>query len=308
MPTVGLCVEPPPLPPETTRAGLRLDKKWPVAAGQLLWLPTKFLDTQDATLKGRVLSHLNAWAAHCGARFAETSGEALVRIARTPGAGHWCYLGTDARFVPAANPTMNLDSFSADWSEAECRRVVRHEGGHALALVHGHQRPPLVYRIDPQKTVAYFAAQFGWPADKTLAAIAPDLAAVGPPPAENSVMTYHIPGECTVDGQPIAGGTDIIPSDAALAALAYPPPTTSAPPPGAPPLYVVFPEGNGIGYYNGGWGVVHRTGQPIRWAVSARGDVAAVFPDAPGTWLWDVTTRQWYMIHPLQVLDLKFAA
>lgn len=301
-PTLGLCVAPPSLP--GVKAGLRPDKKWPMPPGLPLVLPTRFLDTTDPATKARILLHLNAWSTHCPVRFAETNGDALVRIARTPGAGHWSYLGTDVNWVPRDRPTMNLDGFSSAWSEAECRRVVRHEGGHALGLTHGHQVPPLVYRIDPQKTVAFFAATFGWPADKTLAAIAIDPLAVGPPPGEDSVMTYHIPGACTVDGQPIAGGTDITAADAALVAQAYPQP---APPPGMPRLYGVFPGGGGIGYYEeGGWGSVRPGSAPLTWAVSPRGDVAFTLPDVPGTWVWDATNGHLYMIHPQQCSDLKF--
>lgn len=93
-----------------------------------------FMDTQDAALKGRILSHMNAWSQYANVQFSEAGqGNAQVRLARQPGGGYWSYLGTDILHIPAGEPTMNLDSFSMQTPESEYARVVRHETGHCLA-------------------------------------------------------------------------------------------------------------------------------------------------------------------------------
>jgi hypothetical protein len=118
-------------------------------------LGVTFMDTADAALKARILSHMNAWGSRCNVRFGE-SAQGEVRITRTPGGGHWSYLGTDVRMIPTNQPTMNLDSFSMSTPESEYRRVVRHETGHTLGSPHEHMRADLVALLDLQKTIAYF--------------------------------------------------------------------------------------------------------------------------------------------------------
>lgn len=56
-------------------------------------------------------------------------------------AGSWSYIGTDALLVPSNKPTMNYGWLRRDTSDTEYRRVVLHEFGHALGLIHEHQNP-----------------------------------------------------------------------------------------------------------------------------------------------------------------------
>jgi serralysin len=68
-------------------------------------------------------------------------GSADVRIAFMPGKGSWSVLGTQCREVPADQPTMNFGWLTDESSDDEVRRVVLHEWGHALGLIHEHQNP-----------------------------------------------------------------------------------------------------------------------------------------------------------------------
>jgi Astacin (Peptidase family M12A) len=197
-----------------------------------------FMDTQDTTLKNRILAHMNAWGPRANVVFQEASAHAAqVRIARQRGGGYWSYLGTDILHIPYGQPTMNLDSFSNNTPESEYSRVVRHETGHTLGFPHEHMRREIVQRLDPQKTISYFMRTQGWSAQEVQAQVLTPLEDVQlkktPQADVISIMCYQLPGEITVDGQPIAGGNDIDESDFAFAADVYPRP--EAPPPPPPP-------------------------------------------------------------------------
>ena len=83
-----------------------------------------------------------------------------MRITLT-GDGYWSYLGTDILQIPKDQPTMCLQDMDTQ-SEAELRRVVRHETGHTLGFPHEHLRREVVERIDPEKAYAYFGWVSGW--------------------------------------------------------------------------------------------------------------------------------------------------
>jgi serralysin len=64
-----------------------------------------------------------------------------VRIAFQQGDGSWSYLGTMCQQIPAGEPTMNYGWLTPDSEDDELRRVVLHEFGHAVGLIHEHQNP-----------------------------------------------------------------------------------------------------------------------------------------------------------------------
>lgn len=104
-------------------------------------LKVSFLDGEKQ-LRERVISHAEAWkkAANVGFDF-RGSDQADIRISFR-GEGNWSCIGTDARRVEVrARPTMNLQLTLAT-PEDVFRRIVLHEFGHALGLVHEHQIRP----------------------------------------------------------------------------------------------------------------------------------------------------------------------
>lgn len=189
-------------------------------------LTVSFLDDPPAALRARILSHMNAWSESANVAFTETQQQGEVRIARTPGDGHWSYLGTDILEIPLDEPTMNLDSFTMQIEEEEYRRVVRHEAGHTLGFVHEHVRRELVNLIDRDKAIEYFLRHYGWSASITEAQVLTpieELSLLGTSTADaRSIMCYQLPGEITRDGEPIIGGVDIDRDDHAFAGKLYP--------------------------------------------------------------------------------------
>jgi hypothetical protein len=200
-------------------------KRWP---GPNIRLTTGFMDTRSTTLRKLILSHLNAWSKRCGVRFVESNTDPQIRIARwdDPGwDGYWSYEGTDVLDIPADEPTMNLEGFTAKTSVAEFKRVVRHEAGHTLGFPHEHLRAEVVQRIDPKKAIKYFREVEGWTKRQVEEQVLTPIERrhiIGTRPNPRSIMCYELPGAVTKDGKPIVGGDDIHEDDYAFAATIYP--------------------------------------------------------------------------------------
>lgn len=210
------------------RLTLTTAKYWGPAPRQL---SVSFMETTQADLRARIVSHLNAWTATAGISFAETSGTGEVRISRGPG-GFFSYLGTDITLIPRNRQTMNLERFTMSTPESEYRRVIRHEAGHTLGFPHEHMRRELVARIDPEKAYRYFLMTQGWTkemVDQQVLTPLDDRNIFGTAPDQDSIMCYQLPAQITFDGLPISGGNDINATDFGFAAIVYPKPgVTSA--------------------------------------------------------------------------------
>ena len=124
--------------------------------------------------------------------------------------GFWSYLGTDIRLIPTHRPTMNLQGFTMNTP-----RVASTTGwsgtrpGTRSGFPHEHMRRELVARIDPQRAYRYFLATQGWDramVDAQVLTPLDDASIFGTPADQDSIMCYQLPGQITVDGQPIRGG------------------------------------------------------------------------------------------------------
>jgi len=190
-------------------------------------LTVGFMDNPTASLKKKILAHMNAWNKTANVKFVETKISPQVRIAREGGdnGGYWSYVGTDVLSIPANQQTMNLEEFSDSTLDSEFFRVVRHETGHTMGFPHEHMRKALVAKIDPAKAIAFFRKTQGWTAAEVRAQVLTPIeesSLIGTPMADpKSIMCYQLPGEITKDGKPIPGGLDIDASDFAFAASIY---------------------------------------------------------------------------------------
>ncbi len=216
-------------------------KLWPASG---ITLGVYFMDTSDPSLKSRILSHANAWGEWANVKFLEASAAlGQVRLARTPGQGYYSYLGVDILHVPANEQTLNLDSFSMNTPESEYNRVVKHEFGHTLALVHEHLRQSVIDLLDPAKTIADFEATQGWSRQEVIDQVltpVPESQLTANAPDIHSIMCYMISSRDTKNGVAIPGGTDIDDFDKQLIAKLYPLPIIAPPPPPPPPTAVTI--------------------------------------------------------------------
>ena len=137
----------------TPRAALVKKNKWDKGST----INVAFLDG-DPTVQKRIKDAVKAWTAPDTAQlkivFVNDPNKADVRISFKY-AGSWSTIGTSCRAVqPKTRPTMNYGWLTPASTDQELKRVVLHEFGHALGLIHEHQNPgtqipwnkPNVYR------------------------------------------------------------------------------------------------------------------------------------------------------------------
>lgn len=113
-----------------------------------------FLDG-DEYIQDQVADIIMQWEDIIGLEFVEVTDkrDAYIRISFKYD-GSWSYVGTECLEADWREPTMNFGWFDRKTPYAEYQRVVLHEMGHALGLVHEHQNPsvdipwnkPLVYK------------------------------------------------------------------------------------------------------------------------------------------------------------------
>jgi hypothetical protein len=218
------------------RIAVVVGRKWPATGVKL---SVSFLDNPSQALRKRIISHMNAWGESANVVFSETGGTGQVRIARLDSpaslAGYWSYIGTEILEIKDAEPTLNLEAFTMRTSDAEFRRVVRHETGHTLGFEHEHMRSDIVQRIDRAKAIAFYDKDQGWTPEEVEQQVLTPLvkkSLMGTKDSDPvSIMCYHLPASIMKDRKAIRGGTDINPRDAAFAAQIYPktPPASKAP-------------------------------------------------------------------------------
>jgi hypothetical protein len=141
-------------------------------------------------------------------------------------AGYWSWVGTEILEIALDEPTLNLEGFTMKASDAEFRRVVRHEAGHTMGFDYEHMRRELVSKIDRQKAIAFYDVDQGWTKEEVEEQVLTPLeekSIMGTAAADpTSIMCYHVPGKITKDGKAIAGGRDINANDFRFASSIYP--------------------------------------------------------------------------------------
>jgi hypothetical protein len=155
-----------------------------------------------------------------------SSGSAEIRVSFAEKGFSWSTVGTDALTVASSDPTVNLGWLDPDTSLREYQRVVRHEFGHALGMIHEHQNPAAQGQIpwDKPKVYAYYAQQ-GWSKDdvdfnifQVYSEDSTNHTAFDP----TSIMEYAIPDSLTVGSYAIGWNTELSETDIEFMRRQYP--------------------------------------------------------------------------------------
>ncbi|HNW65423.1 MAG TPA: M12 family metallopeptidase [Piscinibacter sp.] len=208
--------------PGRTRAAVERLKLW--ENGRTL--KVKFLDGLPA-VQAKVQAIAKEWEslANLTLEFVST-GSAQIRISFAEKGFSWSTVGTDALTVASTKPTMNYGWLEPDTSLREYQRVVRHEFGHALGMIHEHQNPAAQGQIpwDKPKVYAYYAQQ-GWDKDDVDFNIfqlytedSTNHSAFDP----TSIMEYAVPDSLTLGSYAIGWNTEFSATDIEFMKRQYP--------------------------------------------------------------------------------------
>lgn len=192
-------------------------------------LRVAFMERVAPDLRALIVQHMNAWNRRgTNIRFIESTTNPQIRVTLARGQGYWSFVGRECLSIPKGEPTMALEGMSMRTSPVELTRVIRHETGHTLGMVHEHLRPEIVARINPAKALDYFRRTQGWDdatiRDNVLTAIPQSALISTRMPDPLSIMTYWLPGSIMKDGRAVPGGADVSALDAKFAASIYPVP------------------------------------------------------------------------------------
>jgi len=205
------------------KAALLLGAKWPVGGT----ITIRFLDGAPE-LQERVRMVAEEWTRLANLEFAwRKQGPTDIRIAFTQGNGSWSYLGNQCKRIVEPQPTMNYGWLTPTSSDDELRRVVLHEFGHALGLIHEHQNPKgggIVWNRD-----AVVRDLQGPPNNWDEAAIDNNMfkkyldeEIAGTKPDATSIMMYPIPRAWTKDGTQAGLNSELSQKDKDFIKDAYP--------------------------------------------------------------------------------------
>lgn len=193
-------------------------------------LRARFLDG-TAKQRRRVLAFAKEWErfAHIRFQFAGI-GRADIRISFGE-AGSWSAVGTDAlvsEYFRTDGPTMNFGWIDDETPDAEFRRVVLHEFGHALGAIHEHQSPAggIAWNRD-----AVYRAFSGPPnfwsreeIDHNVLSRYSRTQANSTTFDRRSIMLYAFPGSLTLDGRGTEPTYELSARDKSFMTRSYPRP------------------------------------------------------------------------------------
>jgi hypothetical protein len=205
--------------PPTRRAALVPDKRWP--NGSTLRL--SFLDG-DPNLQAQVAAVATQWTKFANLNFNFLNGfdpnsDVLISFNNQyrPGGARasWSLIGQDCANPQARQGGPSMYLFNDFQTNDELNRIVLHEFGHTLGLIHEHKSIASTLQFDVQKTIAYFGSGAGLSPDDVMEqVINRDYTATSYTDFDpDSIMLYEFPAEIMLDGIGTHANSHLSPTD-----------------------------------------------------------------------------------------------
>ncbi|MBK9382053.1 MAG: hypothetical protein IPN39_12050 [Chitinophagaceae bacterium] len=224
-------------------------------------LLVKFMPGGSKMLRDKVILSAKEWEKYANIKFqfvADTARNTNIRVKLGKGSGHNSAVGTEANFRSQSEQTMNFDTlFFADidyylaklqrkgikppynlnqlaaemkeepnrWNEKELRRVVTHEFGHAIGLLHEQSFPGAVNWKRTDSVYNYYLQTQGWDrakVDFNVFEVADQFYTNGTTYDPKSIMHYSIEPWQTTDGYSLKDNYELSQGDKTLIAALYP--------------------------------------------------------------------------------------
>ncbi len=223
---------------KATQIGVGLGLVEDPGAGELaatrLWrngsvLSVRFLGGEKS-VQERVERLAHQWEAYANVAFRFVDeGATVIRIAFTPNAGSWSYLGAGnlLHWFNQNAPTMNFGWLTPNTDDEEYSRVVLHEFGHALGCIHEHQHPEAGIPWNKEKAYTYYGETNGWSRAEVDAQVFNRYARLFTQFSHfdpTSIMMYPVPPELTDGAFSVGWNTHLSDTDKAFIGHLYPKP------------------------------------------------------------------------------------
>jgi hypothetical protein len=207
-----------------SKAALVKKAKW--AAGDVITV--SFLDG-DASVQEKVKRVAQTWTAPGMANLSldfRKDNNTLVRISFKY-SGSWSVIGTTCRQITDhSKPTMNFGWLTPASTDDEIHRVVLHEFGHALGLIHEHQNPGGAIKWNKDAVIRDLSGPpNNWSMDvinhnmfEPYARSETNFTSLD----RSSIMMYPIPASWTLDGFSVGLNSDLSANDKKFIQAQYP--------------------------------------------------------------------------------------